>query len=89
MRPKVVLSHGLQDTKWFLILTIGFYVIFYFVNGGFITGNFTVFAALRSPFRFCGCVLFGQNIMKTYQSSTNSEKKSCADDKQGKMSDEN
>lgn len=80
MRPEMVLSHGLQDRKWFLILLIGVCVIFYISNGGFVTCNFTVFAALRLPFQLSGCVLFGQNIMKTYQSSTNSEKKSGADD---------
>jgi len=80
MRPEVVLSHGLHDGEWFLILIIGVCVIFYFAIADFITGNSTVFAALRSSFRLSGCVLFGQNIMKTYQSSTNSEKKSGADD---------
>ena len=49
-------------------------VIFYFVNGAFVNDKLIVFAPSLVTDRGV-CCLFAQNIMKSYQSSTNSEKK--------------
>lgn len=60
---------------WFLILVFVFYAFLYFAKVRFVNNKFTVFAGCAdlcvNPIR----ANFELNIMKTYQSSINSEKK--------------
>ncbi|PBI79977.1 hypothetical protein A9993_09595 [Rahnella victoriana] len=60
---------------WCLIPGNVISVIFYFVIARFIIKKFTVFAVLPGSPADALSRAFTRNIMKTYQSSTNSEKK--------------
>jgi phosphotransferase system glucose/maltose/N-acetylglucosamine-specific IIC component len=67
------LSHVIH--WWCLIPVNAVFVFFYFVIARFAIKKFTVFAVLPGSPADALSGAFTRNIMKTYQSSTNSEKK--------------